>query len=162
MEATTHHHPAPAVDLNPATWRDPKRYAWLLGLIVPLTPFLAWAEVQATGWGFLWFFGPLLVFVLFPLLDIAIGMDATNPPDSVLKWLEQDRYYRWCTYVFIPIQYAGLVFACWLWSSGDLSTFDSIGLALTMGVVGGIAINTAHELGHKRDSMEKWLSRIAL
>ena len=48
-------------------------------------------------------------------------MDATNPPDSVLKWLEQDRYYRWCTYVFIPIQYAGLVLACWLWSSGDLS-----------------------------------------
>ena len=77
-------------------------------------------------------------------------MDPTNPPDSVLKWLEQDRYYRWCTYAFIPIQYAGLVFACWLWSSGDLSTFDSIGLALTMGVVGGIAINTAHELGHKR------------
>src|SRR4051794_30684640 len=31
-----------------------------------------------------------------------------------------------------------------------------------MGVVGGIAINTAHELGHKRDNMEKWLSRVAL
>ncbi len=162
MEATTHHHHAPDVDLNPATWRDPKRYAWLLGLIVPLTPFLAWAEVQATGWGFLWFFGPLLVFVAFPLLDVAIGMDSRNPPDSVLKWLEQDRYYRWCTYVFIPIQYAGLLFACWLWSSGDLSTFDSIGLALTMGVVGGIAINTAHELGHKRASLERWLSRVAL
>jgi alkane 1-monooxygenase len=152
----------PEIDLNPATWRDPKRYAWLLGLIVPLTPFLAWAEVQATGLGFLWFFGPLLVFVLFPLLDIAIGMDSRNPPDSVIKWLEQDRYYRWCTYVFIPIQYAGLVFACWLWSSGHLSTFDSIGLALTMGVVGGIAINTAHELGHKRAGLERWLSRIAL
>ena len=152
----------PEIDLNPATWRDPKRYAWLLGLIVPLTPFLAWAEVQATGLGFLWFFGPLLVFVLFPLLDIAIGMDSRNPPDSVIKWLEQDRYYRWCTYVFIPIQYAGLVFACRLWSSGHLSTFDSIGLALTMGVVGGIAINTAHELGHKRAGLERWLSRIAL
>ena len=162
MEATTHHHHAPAVDLNPATWRDPKRYAWLLGLVVPLTPFLAWAEVQATGLDFLWFFGPLLVFVAFPLLDIAIGMDATNPPDSVLKWLEQDRYYRWCTYVFIPIQYAGLVFACWLWSSGDLSTFDSVGLALTMGVVAGVAINTAHELGHKRAGLERWLSRVAL
>jgi len=31
-----------------------------------------------------------------------------------------------------------------------------------MGVVGGIAINTAHELGHKRASSEKWLSRVAL
>jgi len=157
-----HVHAHQEIDLNPATWSDPKRYAWLLGLIVPLAPFLAWAAVQATGWGFFWFFGPLLVFGFFPLLDIAIGMDARNPPDSVLKWLEQDRYYRWCTYAFIPIQYAGLVFACWLWAHGGLSIPDSIGLALTMGVVGGIAINTAHELGHKRASLERWLSRVAL
>ncbi len=45
---------------------------------------------------------------IFPLLDLAIGNDASNPPDSVIKWLEQDRYYRWCTYLYIPIQYAGL------------------------------------------------------
>ncbi|HEY7949355.1 MAG TPA: alkane 1-monooxygenase [Solirubrobacterales bacterium] len=163
MEAATHSHDhGPAIELNPATWRDGKRYAWLFGLVIPFAPFIAWASVELTGFDFFWFFGPLLVFVAFPILDIVIGMDATNPPDSVLKWLEQDRYYRWCTYLFIPVQYAGLVFACWLWSSGDLSTLESIGLALTMGVVGGIAINTAHELGHKRDGTERWLSRVAL
>ena len=148
--------------LNPARWHDPKRYAWLLGLIVPTLPFLAYGLVQATGLGIFWFYGPFLVFVIFPLLDLAIGMDARNPPDSVIKWLEQDRYYRWCTYAFLPIQYAGLVFACWLWSSGKLSTFDDVGLMLTVGVVSGIAINTAHELGHKRASMERWLSKVAL
>ncbi len=148
--------------LTPAKWRDPKRYAWLLGLIVPTLPFLAYGLVQATGLGIFWFYGPFLVFAIFPVLDLAIGMDATNPPDSVIKWLEQDRYYRWCTYLFIPIQYAGLVFACWLWSSGKLSTLDDIGLTLTVGVVSGIAINTAHELGHKRASLERWLSKVAL
>ena len=154
-----HHHHGEDIELNPATWRDGKRYAWLLGLIIPLAPFIAWAWVEVTGWGGFWFFGPLLVFGVFPLLDIVIGMDPSNPPDSIIKWLEQDRYYRWCTYVFIPIQYAGLILACYLWSSGDLSVAESIGLALTMGVVGGIAINTAHELGHKRASLERWLSR---
>jgi alkane 1-monooxygenase len=89
-------------------------------------------------------------------------MDAANPPDSVVKWLEQDRYYRWCTYAYLPIQYGGIVFACWLWASGRLSTIDSIGLALTMAMVSGIAINTAHELGHKRASLERWLSKVAL
>jgi alkane 1-monooxygenase len=161
MEAATHPHPG-ETELTPATWRDPKRYAWLLGLIIPLAPFLAWVDVQVTGLGVFWYLGPVLVFVVFPLLDIAIGMDAENPPDSIIKWLEQDRYYRWCTYAFVPIQYAGLVFACWLWSSGDLSTAASIGLALTMSIVSGIAINTAHELGHKRDSLERWLSKVAL
>jgi alkane 1-monooxygenase len=167
MEATTadshhHHHHHDEVEVNPATWTDPKRYAWLLGIIVPMAPFLAWGSVALTGLGVFWLLGPLLIFVAFPILDIAVGVDATNPPDSILKWLEQDRYYRWCTYVFIPIQYAGLILACYLWSSGDLSVLDSLGLAFTVGVVGGIAINTAHELGHKRESSEKWLSRVAL
>jgi alkane 1-monooxygenase len=163
MDVAAHSHDhGPEIELNPATWRDAKRYAWLLGLIIPFAPFIAWASVEVTGFEFFWFFGPLLVFGVFPLLDIAIGVDPSNPPDSVLKWLEQDRYYRWCTYLFIPVQYAGLVLACWLWSSGNLSVLENIGLALTMGVVGGIAINTAHELGHKRDSTEKWLSRVAL
>jgi alkane 1-monooxygenase len=165
MEATTadsHHHHHDEVEVNPATWTDPKRYAWLLGIIVPLAPFMAWGAVALTGFAGFWLLGPVLIFVAFPILDIAVGLDATNPPDSVLKWLEQDRYYRWCTYVFIPIQYAGLVLACYLWSSGDLSVLGSLGLAFTVGVVGGIAINTAHELGHKRASSERWLSRIAL
>jgi alkane 1-monooxygenase len=161
MEAAVHSHDE-EIELNPATWRDGKRYAWLIGLIIPLAPFIAWGYVELTGLGFFWFFGPLLVFVIFPILDIVIGMDASNPPDSILKWLEQDRYYRWCTYIFVPLQYIGLVFACYLWASGDLSVAESIGLAATMGVVGGIGINTAHELGHKRESVERWLSRVAL
>jgi alkane 1-monooxygenase len=161
MEAATHAHAAES-ELSPATWQDPKRYAWLLGLIVPVLPFLAWGLVALTGLGVFWFYGPMLVFIIFPLLDLVIGVDATNPPDSVVKWLEQDRYYRWCTYAFIPLQYAGLIFACWLWANGDLSTLDSIGLALTMAMVSGVAINTAHELGHKRADLEKWLSKVAL
>jgi len=159
MEAHAH---SPEVELSPAAWTDPKRYAWLLGLIVPLLPFIAWSLVALTGLGVFWFYGPFLVFVIFPVADLLIGMDAENPPDSIIKWLEQDRYYRWCTYVFIPVQYAGLIFACYMWADGGLSTVDSIGLALTMAMVSGIAINTAHELGHKRADLEKWLSKVAL
>jgi alkane 1-monooxygenase len=147
---------------QPTTWTDPKRHAWLLGLVVPTLPFLAWGLVELTGLGAFWFWGPVVVFGFFPLLDLAIGMDARNPPDSIIKQLEQDRYYRWCTYAYIPVQYAGLIAACWLWSSGKLSTLDSIGLALTVAMVSGIAINTAHELGHKRANLERWLSRVAL
>jgi len=47
-------------------------------------------------------------------------------------------------------------------STGTLSLLGYLGLALTTGVVAGIAINTAHELGHKKDKLERWLSKIAL
>ena len=148
--------------LEAPTWRDGKRYAWMLGMLVPSFPLAAWALVELTGVGVFWFVGPFIVFAVFPFLDMVIGTDAENPPDSVIAWLEEDRYYRWVTYLYIPLQYTSLVAACWLWSSGDLSTLDSIGLALTTAMVSGIAINTAHELGHKRASMERWLSKIAL
>ncbi|HYI99230.1 MAG TPA: alkane 1-monooxygenase [Thermoleophilaceae bacterium] len=144
------------------TWRDGKRYAWLLGLLVPSLPLMAWGLAEATGLGVFWFIGPFVVFGLFPVLDLLIGTDAENPPDSVITWLEEDRYYRWCTYAYIPLQYVSLVVACWLWSSGDLSVVESIGLALTTAMVAGVAINTAHELGHKRASVERWLSKVAL
>jgi alkane 1-monooxygenase len=37
-----------------------------------------------------------------------------------------------------------------------------LGLLATIAMVGGIAINTAHELGHKRKNAERWLSKVAL
>ena len=153
--STAHAEPTP-------TWSDPKRYLWLLGLVVPVLPFIAWGIVEVTGSGLGWWFGPLMVFGIIPLADLLIGKDAENPPDSAIKWLEHDRYYRWCTYLFLPLQYASLIFACAQWGSGDLSLLESLGLAATVAMVGGIAINTAHELGHKRKSHERWLSKVAL
>ena len=61
-----------------------------------------------------------------------------------------------------PDPVRGLIFACAQWGSGDLSFFESLGLAITVAMVGGIAINTAHELGHKRKQHEKWLAKVAL
>jgi alkane 1-monooxygenase len=97
-----------------------------------------------------------------PFLDTAIGKDSSNPPDSVVKYLEQDRYYRFCTYAFIPLQFIALVGGAWLLAGDDLGVAEKLGLALTLGCVNGIGINTAHELGHKRASLERWLSKVAL
>ncbi|RKN59428.1 alkane 1-monooxygenase, partial [Streptomyces klenkii] len=145
-----------------ATWRDPKRYLWLLGLAVPLFPFMAWGLVEATGWGVFWWTGPIVLYGIIPAVDLLIGKDTVNPPESALAWLEQDRYYRWCLFLYLPLQYAGLAVAGWLLGTGGLSLVDKLGLAVTLGVVSGIAINTGHELGHKKESLERWLSKIAL
>lgn len=143
-------------------WRDGKRYLWLLGLVIPAIPFIAWGLVSATGSGVFWWVAPMIVFGLIPLLDLLIGMDSENPPDDLIEWLEQDRYYRWVTYLFLPVQYAGLIVACWLLTTYPMSLIDKLGLAVSVGVVAGIGINTAHELGHKKEQHEKWLSKVAL
>ena len=86
-----HHHEHDDVELHPATWRDPKRYAWLLGLLVPLLPLMAWGLAAATGLGVFWWFGPFFLFVVMPIMDTLVGTDADNPPDSAVAHLEQDR-----------------------------------------------------------------------
>ncbi|WP_326666065.1 alkane 1-monooxygenase [Streptomyces sp. NBC_00385] len=144
------------------TWHDPKRYLWLIGLLVPLLPFISWGLVETTGLGAFWWTGLVLLYGIVPAIDQLFGKDTANPPDTALSWLEQDRYYRWCIFLYLPVQYAGLVFGCWLITHGGLSTAGRTGLSLTLGGVAGIGINTAHELGHKKESVERWLSKIAL
>ncbi|MCL4293471.1 MAG: alkane 1-monooxygenase [Acidimicrobiia bacterium] len=154
--------PSTSAGADPVRWRDPKRYLWFLGLVVPLLPFGAYGLVDATGWSGFWWLGPIWIFVLMPLLDTIGGVDTANPPESAVARLEADRLYRWATYLFVPIQYASLVWGAWAVTHLDLRWWDQLGLALTVGTVSGIAIATAHELGHKPVRFERRLAKVAL
>lgn len=161
------------------SWRDRKRYYWLWGLFVPTGLFVLGLplifrlnEVGMHGLAHVPFWlGPILLYIVIPLADRFFGPDGENPPEEVIAHLENDRYYRYLTYLYLPFQYAGLVMACYLLTADDLSwlhidgglhVVDKIGLTVTIGLIGGIGINTAHELGHKKVDLERWLSRIAL
>jgi alkane 1-monooxygenase len=142
-----------------------KRYLWLCGALVPGLAGLSWLAVHLTGLAGFWWCGPALTLMVLPLLDRAVGPDSGNPTDSALEWLKDDPFYRWVTYLYLPGQYLSLAFACWLWSGGGWLTMtftDQVGLMVTVGIVGGIAINAAHELGHRRTTLEKRLSKLAL
>jgi alkane 1-monooxygenase len=150
------------VDDQVLTWRDHKRYRWALGLVVPLLPFGAWLSVRATGLSIFWWTGPIWILLLIPLLDLVTGTDRSNPPDWALESLAEDRYYRWCTYLYLPLQLLGLVWGAWLVTHTPMSWLDQLGFALTVGTVGGVGIANAHELGHKKESIERWLSKVVL
>ncbi|HSV41431.1 MAG TPA: fatty acid desaturase [Nocardioidaceae bacterium] len=143
-------------------WKDKKRYLWVLGMVVPVLPLVGIALQSSTGLGFWLWLTPLVFLGVIPLLDLVAGYDDTNPPEEVIEALENDRYYRWVTYLYLPVQYVGFVFAVWYIATADLGVADKIGLALSVGTVAGVAINTAHELGHKKESHERWFSKIAL
>lgn len=151
-----------------ATWADKKRYLWLIGLVVPSLALVAFVGNQLTGWSVWLWIGPIIILGVVPALDLVAGLDRSNPPDDVLERLENDKYYRWITYLFLPIQYLGFLGA-FVWVAkpewlgvAELSSIDKLGLAISIGAIGGIGINTAHELGHKKESHERWLSKIAL
>ncbi|WP_374220864.1 fatty acid desaturase [Nocardioides sp. SYSU D00038] len=149
-------------------WKDRKRYLWLIGLVVPSLVFVALGGWALTGSGVWFWIGPIVILGVVPAIDLVAGLDRSNPPDDAIEALENDKYYRWITYLFLPIQYVGFVGVMWAiadgspFGLGELTTLDKVAMAISIGCVGGIGINTAHELGHKREANERWLSKIAL
>lgn len=89
---------------------DRKRLAWLLSLAVPLviaaSPLL-WMWQPAT-WS-LWL--PVVFFYLiFPLIDLLLGTDTSNPPESAVPALEADTYYRHITFALVPLLWLAFIF----------------------------------------------------
>lgn len=155
---------ASEVNSNGSSWKDPKRYMWLLGPALPVIGLAALTgyavapkKLRALAWT-----GPALIHGVIPALDRMIGEDQSNPPESAVKPLENDKYYGRIVKAFIPTQYAMTMLGAWLASRKDTPMIDRIGLTLTVGAVNGIGINTAHELGHKSSKIDKLLAMAAL
>ena len=149
------------MDVAVPAWRDTRRPLWPLALVVPALPFTALLLARSTGSAWAWWLTPVFILGVIPVIDLLVGDDRANPPEEAVPALQASPYYRWITYLFLPAQYAALVVTCAAWTR-DPGPAGAAGLVLTAGLVNGIAINTAHELGHKRETVERWLSRIAL
>ncbi len=65
-------------------------------------------------------------------------------------------------WAYVPFQIAGTVFGAWLAATQTLPWYAFAGLVLSVGSFNGIGIATAHELGHKKESLDRWLAKIAL
>jgi alkane 1-monooxygenase len=151
-----------AIEAAPDRYVDRKRWAWALSPIWLCLPLLGIALAAATGVG-LWNWLTLAFwYLVLPILDVAIGSDENNPPESAVERLEREPYYRFLTYATVPVHYLVLVAAAWYAGTHPMSVPSLLGLTLSVGLIDGLAINTAHELGHKKTPLERWLARIAL
>ncbi|HEX5685585.1 MAG TPA: alkane 1-monooxygenase [Ideonella sp.] len=143
-------------------WRDPHRYLWLLSPFFALGAAWNLVNFWRSGAEFWLWLLPAVMYIVIPLVDALLGPDGRNPPDGSTAALEADNYYRAIVVAFIPFQFAATILGCALAASVPLSATGWLGLVLTVGGINGVAINTAHELGHKRPRWERWLSRITL
>lgn len=143
-------------------YKDRKRAACLWSLLVPAS--------VATGPALMLLFDdpialwlPVAVFYLVvPLLDLLLGEDQSNPPEEAVPGLDADPYYRWITYLLVPILWTAFIFSAWFVGRHDLPWHGLLAMVLIAGSTGGFCINLAHELGHKNTTLERWLARISL
>lgn len=143
-------------------WRDGKRLAWLLSVVYPLVPLVGVALHAYTGEPIMLAVPLLIGYGLMPLLDALIGEDRNNPPEAVVAQLEADRYYRWLTWITVPLYFATLLICAWWAGTQALPWWALLILAYVAGVNAGMGLTTGHELGHKHNPIEQWLARLIL
>ena len=153
---------AQASDGRDIHYRDRKRWAWLLSVVWPLMPLVGLAAHHYTGYAIALALPLLISYGLMPLLDAIIGEDPNNPPDAVVRQLDGDRYYRWLTWATVPLHFIALIGCAWWVGTQDLSWWAFLILAYVAGTGSGLGLNTAHELGHKHNTLEQWLARLVL
>lgn len=143
------------------SWSD-KRWLWLLS---PTIPFAFTASILAfslTGQWLYLLFAPAIIHIAIPILDLTFGEDFSNPPESAVETLNKDFFYRALVWLYVPFQLIGTVYGTWLAATQSLDWYVYIALVFTVGSTNGIGIGTAHELGHKQESIDRWLSKLAL
>jgi alkane 1-monooxygenase len=134
-----------------------KPLGYLLVFLVPTLPLRATAIANLAGQPDLAGWYPLLVlFVVMPILDHAVGRDARNPADNdEARRLDANPYYRTITLACLPAYALLLAWSAHAFVALPLSPAGRTGWLLSQGVIGGIlAINVAHEMIHRHSRLE--------
>lgn len=103
-------------------------------------------------------------FIIIPLIDQQLGIDTTNVPDDEVKQKSEELYYRFVTYIWTYLQIAFVIWGCSVIAAGKINTLvEWIGFIISFSLVtGGIGITVAHELGHKKPTLERFYSKLLL
>ena len=138
-------------------WKRVKKYTYLIVFVVPALVALGVRFGGAAA-----FLTPFVAFVLIPLLDLLVGEDRVNYTPEEEKAMDGARYYRFVTHAFVPVYWS--VLACVVHGAiaGGWSLAEYAGNTWSMGILSGIGIVVAHELGHKSSRLEKRLAKALL
>jgi alkane 1-monooxygenase len=103
-------------------------------------------------------------FLLIPLIDQSVGIDTSNVDESKVKIVGEEFYYRFVTYVWTFVQIGFVLWSAFAVTTGRLnSKWEWAAFVLSVSLVtGGIGITVAHELGHKKSSLERTYGKILL
>lgn len=142
--------------------RDPVRYLWWVFpafMLLPLVSIYLAFVTEARLWYWL---TPAVLFIGVPVLDAALDRHLLNVAQSAARRIEEDRYYRTIAYLSVPLHWAPVIIGARVLSTQEPDWISFAGLALSAGIVSAFGIVTAHELGHKRSRVDRWLAKIAL
>lgn len=136
-------------------WRDLK---YLLAYIIPLAVI---HSLYAQG---IWSFNVIWVaFVCIPILELFFTGNTNNLDKEEEQHQNSKAFFDFLLYLNVPLL---LGIAFWYFAVvvyTPLETYELVGLTLSVGIyLGGVGINVAHELGHRKTAFPQWMAKILL
>lgn len=135
-----------------------KDLKYLLAYIMPLSGFVA-----LYFGGILSYASVIIGFLILPTLEFFIPTSTKNFAPSDEDQRSNIVFFDILLYANIPILLA-LVFGYFYTISNHiLETYEIVGMTLSIGILcGSLGINVAHELGHRTNKVEQFLSKVLL
>ncbi|GGP26464.1 alkane 1-monooxygenase [Silvimonas amylolytica] len=120
---------------------------------------LAWLFPLLSMWGIetggaATFALPVFAFVLVPVADLFAGRSPRLPNRDGVALAD------WIMYAYVPL--ALLALATGVSGASRWTMLEWVGNTLSLGVTAGVGIVVAHELGHRRSTVLRLLSRLML
>lgn len=135
-----------------------KDLKYLIAYAIPATVFIGlfykgiWA-----------FFTPVFAFVLVPILETLMPEDDTNLSAAASQEKASNLFFDILLYLNVPLIYGLVGWFLWSVTSQYYTTIELIGLTFSVGIaVGSNGINVAHELGHRKNILQRVLAKILL
>ena len=130
---------------------------YLIAFIAPLSVILS---LHLAGW---WSYSTFYItFIIIPVLELVNRGSSKNLSSEEESVKNDNRFFDWLLYLNVPLIIGLLIYFFYVVSTVSLTTFELAGIFLSTGIMLGYGINVAHELGHRRNPIERSLSMLLL
>ena len=136
-------------------WKDVK---YLFAYVSPIAAFIG---LYFGGW--LSFGSGYVGFILIPVVEFFLPARTDNVESEEEKQRSQRRFFDYLLYLNLPIVLGLCAFYAYRVGLTELTTFEVVAMTINLGIIlGTCGINVAHELGHRSNKLEQWISRLLL
>ena len=131
---------------------------YIVAYIAPIAAFLglyfrSWASPGAI----------YIAFVIIPFIELFAKGTTANLSEEEEESKLASKFFDILLYLNVPILYGLIIYYFHILNTVDLTLLELIGCTANIGlIVGSIGINVAHELGHRSNKAEQFMSKLLL
>ena len=105
----------------------------------------------------------IYVFLFVPVVELFLPTNLSTFSEQETKSRLKDRFFDWLLYLNVPIVYLILFFGLYSFANYDIKPYEYLGFILSLGILLATnAVNVAHELGHRKNTFDVFITRLLL